>query len=236
MFQLKNIEFYYEKENKILSSLSLNILKGQLYVVLGENGSGKSTLLMLLKGILQEKKGVFIYQGEKIERKKISTRDYIQEVGYVFQNPDMQIVGTDVESDLEFGPLNLGWDYEKVKNKVQEIMTLFEIDHLKEKDIHKLSYGEKKSTTFAGVLAMDPQVLLLDEPTTWLDPYNKRKLIEILSFLKSSGKTIVITTHDMEFAKTLNCNYIFLKNGGVAHEGGIEVFEDMELLNKCRLI
>ncbi|MGL4687203.1 MAG: energy-coupling factor ABC transporter ATP-binding protein [Fusobacteriaceae bacterium] len=235
MFNLKNVEFWYEKNIPILKNINLNIKEKEISIIMGENGCGKSTLLMLLKGINKVCKGEFFYKNESILYKKNEKRKLIERVGYVFQDPDIQLIGPDVESDIEFGPLNLGWSDEKVKRKSQEVMEMCDILHLKRKIPQMLSYGEKRRVAVAGVLAMDPEAIIFDEPTTWLDPYQQKKLKNMLIELKNRGKTIVLSTHDVNFAKELNGNYIFIKKGEIIRTGGIELFQDEELLDYCRL-
>lgn len=235
MFKLENIEFGYEEKKQILKNINLEIKKGKIYIVMGENGSGKSTLLMLLKGINKVTKGNLFFNNQLINKKK--EREILNlKVGYVFQDPDIQLIGPDVESDVEFGPLNLEMSLEEVKKNANYAMKECDILHLKNKNPHKLSYGEKRRVAIAGILAMQTEILILDEPTTWLDPFHQNKLIEIIKNLNSKGKTIILSTHDINFAKNLKGNYLFLKDGKILREGDIELFKDKELLISCRLI
>ena len=235
MFDLKKISFYYEKDKVILNDITLKLEKNEFYIIMGENGSGKSTLLMLLKGINKLKSGEFYFKNRKILASDIKKSGFIPDIGFVFQDPDTQIVGLDVKSDIAFGPLNLGWDDLKVNEKVAHAMEECDITHLQNKNPYLLSYGEKKRVSIAGILAMEPEVLILDEPTTWLDPWHKKQLKEILNKQKNMNKTIILSTHDVEFAKEINCKYIFLKEGTIAAQGGLELFNDIELLKKCKL-
>ncbi len=235
MFSLKNVEFWYEKNIPILKDINLNIKEKEISIIMGENGCGKSTLLMLLKGINKVSKGEFFFKNKNICYKKNEKRKLIESVGYIFQDPDIQLIGPDVESDIEFGPLNMEWSDEKVKAKSQEAMEMCDILHLKSKIPQMLSYGEKRRVAIAGVLAMDPEAIIFDEPTTWLDPYQQKKLKNMLIELKNTGRTIVLSTHDVNFAKELNGTYIFIKRGEIVKEGGIELFQDEELLDYCRL-
>lgn len=235
MFSLKNVEFWYEKNIPILKDINLNIKEKEISIIMGENGCGKSTLLMLLKGINKVSKGEFFFKNKNICYKKNEKRKLIENVGYIFQDPDIQLIGPDVESDIEFGPLNMEWSDEKVKAKSQEAMEMCDILHLKSKIPQMLSYGEKRRVAIAGVLAMDPEAIIFDEPTTWLDPYQQKKLKNMLIELKNTGRTIVLSTHDVNFAKELNGTYIFIKRGEIVKEGGIELFQDEELLDYCRL-
>lgn len=228
MFKLKNVNFYYEKKNQILKDINLNLEKGKLYVVMGENGSGKSTLLMLLKGIHRPISGELLFKNKR-EKK------FFRDVGFIFQDPDIQLIGPDVESDLEFGPLNLGWKIPNVKDKVKKVMEMCDITHLKNKNPYNLSYGEKRRVAIAGVLAMEPEVLILDEPTTWLDPYHQEQLKELLKKLKEEGKTIILSTHDLQFANELNGEHILIKDGRIMAEGGRELLQNLDLLKECRL-
>lgn len=228
MFKLKNINFYYDKKFPILKDIDLHLKKGEIHILMGENGSGKSTLLMLLKGINRAVSGEIFFQGERI-------RNILRDAGFVFQDPDIQIIGPDVLTDLQFGPLNLGWEEEKIHRGVAEAMKLCGITHLREKNPYSLSYGEKRRVAIAGVLAMEPEVLILDEPTTWLDPFHQESLKKLLLDLKKRGKTVILSTHDLSFASELDGEYIFLKDGKIAAQGTDELLKNMELLRECRL-
>ena len=165
-----------------------------------------------------------------------SKTKFISEIGYVFQDPDIQLIGLDVENDIQFGPLNLGWSIEKVNYAVVEAMKSCDVYHLREKNPFKLSFGEKRRIAIAGVVAMDSTVILLDEPTTWLDPLHKEELRILLEKLRDMGKTVIMTTHDLDFAKVFNGNYIYLNSGKVIFQGDVESLKDRELLKTCKLL
>lgn len=236
MLELKDICYGYNKDTIVLNKISLKIESGKFYVILGENGSGKSTLLMLMKGIHKQNNGEIYFKDKLIKNEGLKKNTLIHEVGFVFQDPDVQILGLDVRSDIEFGLINLNYSREQIDFAVEKVMEECDIAHLHDKNPYKLSYGEKKRVSIAGVLAMNPDIIMLDEPTTWLDPWHKNRLKEQLFSLNKAGKGIVLSTHDMEFARSLNCNYIFMKKGKILKEGGVELLDDLELLKECRLL
>lgn len=235
MINLKNINFSYDGKRETLKDINLEIKKGEYLFLLGENGAGKSSIMLLLNGINKPFKGEYLFKNKPIDYKKKTLKELRSKVGIVFQDPDMQLVAPDVISDVEFGPLNLGWDLEKVKDSVKRAMEICDIIHLENRECHTLSYGEKRRVAIAGVLAMDPEVIIFDEPTTWLDPYHQREFKNLLQELKEEGKTIIISTHDMPFAMENGERYIFVKKGEIVADGGRHLFLNEKLMEECRL-
>lgn len=235
MIELRNIFFSYEGNREILKDISLNIKSGEFIFLMGENGAGKSSLMLLLNGINRPFKGEYLFKKERVLYKREALRNLREKVGIVFQDPDMQLVAPDVESDIQFGPLNLGWDLEKVNMSVEKSMKICDVEHLRDRECHSLSYGEKRRVSIAGVLAMDPEVIIFDEPTTWLDPYHQREFRELLKKLRREGKTLIVSTHDLTFAQEEKARYIFIKKGEIVADGNVELFLNEKLLEECRL-
>ncbi|MGL4308529.1 MAG: energy-coupling factor ABC transporter ATP-binding protein [Cetobacterium sp.] len=235
MIELKDIHFSYDGKRETLKNINLKINEGEYLFLMGENGAGKSSLMLLLNGINKPFKGEYLFKNEKIIYKKKCLRDLRERVGIVFQDPDMQLIAPDVESDVQFGPLNLKWELSKVNESVEKAMEICDIIHLRNRECHTLSYGEKRRVAIAGVLAMDPEVIIFDEPTTWLDPYHQREFKELLGQLRAKGKTIIISTHDVFFAKEEKARYIFIKRGEIVADGNIQLFTNEKLLEECRL-
>jgi len=203
--------------------------------VIGANGAGKSTLFKHFNGILRPTSGTVLVHGEPISQKNI--REVRKFVGLVFQNADDQIFSPTVEQDVAFGPMNLGLDAETVSHRVREALAMVGIEHLKERVPHHLSGGEKKRVAIAGVIAMEPQVIVLDEPTAGLDPKGVKDLISVINALaREYGITVIFSTHDVSLVPEV-ADYIYVMHRGsfVAQGSVSTVFADLELLSSVRL-
>ena len=203
--------------------------------VIGANGAGKSTLFKHFNGILRPTSGTVLVHGEPISQKNI--REVRKFVGLVFQNADDQIFSPTVEQDVAFGPMNLGLDAETVSHRVREALAMVGIEHLKERVPHHLSGGEKKRVAIAGVIAMEPQVIVLDEPTAGLDPKGVKDLISVINALaREYGITVIFSTHDVSLVPEV-ADYIYVMHRGkIVAEGSVsDVFADLELLSSVRL-
>jgi len=207
LIKLENISFRYNSFS-VLENISFELKFGEKVGLIGPNGSGKTTLLYIIMGFLKPVSGkVFIFGKE---RKK--NKDFLevrQKLGLLFQDSDSQLFCPTVKEDIAFGPLNLGKKREEVKEIVKKIARIFNIEHLLDRPIYKLSEGEKKIVALATVFAMDPVCYLLDEPSSGLDENTRNKLIE---FLKNHVKTCLIVSHDREFLKEIVENIYLLKN------------------------
>lgn len=236
MLKLENICFSYEKQNKILKNISLDIKKGEKTVFLGENGSGKSTLFFLLNGLLKPDSGEIYFNGEKLKYKKKDLENLRKKVGIVFQDPEVQIFAPTVYQEIAYGLQNLDYSNEKIEEKISEISAELNMKKLLEKPCHHLSYGQKKRVTIASILAMEPEILVLDEPTAWLDFKNIKKTLEMIKNLCKREKTLVISTHDIDFAYEV-ADYIYILNEGKIVKQGTryEIFEDFNFLKKLNL-
>lgn len=203
--------------------------------VIGANGAGKSTLFKQFNGIFRPTSGSVLVRGEPIT--KANLREVRKCVGLVFQNPDDQIFSPTVEQDVAFGPTNLGLDAETVRHRVSEALRVVGIEHIRERVPHHLSGGEKKRVAIAGVIAMEPQVLVLDEPTAGLDPQGIRDLVEFINSLsRTYGITVIFSTHDVSLVPEI-ADFIYVMNGGKVVGAGTveEVFFQEEMLNSVRL-
>jgi len=218
---LDNIDFIAKRNSKI--------------AIIGPNGAGKSTLFKHLNGILKPYSGTILIKGEPITKDNI--REIRKTVGLVFQNPDDQIFSPTVEQDVAFGPTNLGLDAETICHRVSEALKIVGLEDYRTRVTHHLSGGEKKRVAIAGVIAMEPQVLVLDEPTAGLDPQGIRDVISyIKNFSEQYGITVIFSTHDISLVSEL-ADYIYVMNKGtfVAQGTVAEIFEKHELLNSVRL-
>jgi cobalt/nickel transport system ATP-binding protein len=203
--------------------------------VIGANGAGKSTLFKHFNGILRPTSGTMLVHGEPVTPHNI--REVRKFVGLVFQNADDQIFSPTVEQDVAFGPLNLGLDDETVRHRVEEALAMVGIEHLRERVPHHLSGGEKKRVAIAGVIAMEPQVLILDEPTAGLDPQGVRDLIAVINTLAGEyGITVIFSTHDVSLVPEVADYLYVMHRGGIVSQGTVEtVFSDPDLLASVRL-
>lgn len=203
--------------------------------VIGANGAGKSTLFKHFNGILRPTSGSVLVHGEPVTQKNI--REVRKFVGLVFQNADDQIFSPTVEQDVAFGPMNLGLDAETVSHRVEEALAMVGIEHLKERVPHHLSGGEKKRVAIAGVIAMEPQVIVLDEPTAGLDPRGVKDLISVINALaREYGITVIFSTHDVSLIPEVADYLYVMHRGTIVAEGGVsDVFADPELLGSVRL-
>ena len=203
--------------------------------VIGSNGAGKSTLFKHFNGIFKPTSGSVLVQGEPITKENI--RNVRKFVGIVFQNPDDQIFSPTVEQDVAFGPTNLGLDEETVQHRVEEALRIVGIEHLANRVPHHLSGGEKKRVAIAGVVAMEPQVLVLDEPTAGLDPQGVRDFNNFCNSLSQKyGLTVIFSTHDVSLVPEI-AEYVYVMNkGSIMASGTIEeIFVQMEMLQSVRL-
>ena len=201
MIEIKNLVYAYEEAVKsAVDDVSLSIEKGEFIAVLGHNGSGKSTLAKCLNGLFRPTSGDVIVDGMNTKEDediwKIRAR-----AGMVFQNPDNQIVATVVEEDVAFGAENLAVEQSELRQRVDEALAAVEMTEYKDDQPHKLSGGQKQRVAIAGILAMNPDYIILDEPTAMLDPVGRQEVMNtILRLNKEEGKTIILITHFMNEA------------------------------------
>lgn len=232
--EIKDLCFGYEREHLTLKNLNMTIEKGKLTAILGCNGAGKSTLFLNLNGVLTPSSGEIRIAGKRLEYHKKSLLEMRKNVGIVFQDPDDQLFSADVYRDISFGPLNLGLPEEAVKMRVEQAMERTGISHLRERPTHALSYGQKKRVAIAGVLAMEPQVIILDEPTAGLDPKGVAEIMELLDDLKSDkGITIILATHDIDIVPDY-ADYVYvMRDGQITGQGDPKaIFRDKALLKQ----
>ncbi len=224
-----------------LDGLNLTIMPGQRIAVLGANGSGKSTLLSILDGLYFPQKGSVTFCGEPLTEDRLQTQeiefDFRRRVALVFQNPDVQLFNPTVFDEVAFGPLQLRWPKEQILLRVSEMLEQMEITHLKDRSPHHLSTGEKKRVALASVLILDPEVLLLDEPTAALDPKSESQMIDFLVSCSGGRKTVVTATHDLDLIEDIaDCCHVFQRGRIVATGAPAEILNDNALLLSTNLI
>ncbi len=214
MIRLENVSFGYEKEQMILKDISFAVEKGASIGLVGANGVGKSTLLKLLVGLNLQYEGTLQVCGLPVEKKALA--DIRRRTGYVFQDSDSQLFLSTVFEDVAFGPRNYGLSEEEVNERVAEALRLPGIAHLQDKQLYKLSGGEKKLASIATILSMNPDLILMDEPSVALDPRNRRNLIRLLN---SFAQTKLIASHDLDLILQTCQRTILLAEGGIVFDG-----------------
>lgn len=227
--------FRYPDGTAALSDIHLEVMPGEFCGILGSNGSGKTTLLKLLDGMIKDFSGTVLLDGDNIRR--LSPREIYSKVGLVFQNPDDQLFAHSVYEDVAFGPRNMGFHEDDVRRLVAEALEAVEMSDLAAKDIHNLSYGQKKRVCIAGLLAMGHGILLLDEPTAGLDPMGEYRMMELLTRLnRESGVTIVMATHSVDLVPVFLSRLHILSRGRLARSGTPEeVFSNRDELAGVKL-
>lgn len=200
IFELKDVNYRYSDGSTGLAGCSLSIQQGGRIAMLGANGAGKTTLFLHLNGILRPQAGTLLFGGSPLDYSRRGLHNLRSRVGLVFQNPDSQLFSASVREDVSFGPLNLGLDSGTVRERVETALQAVGMSDCADKPVHNLSYGQKKRVCIAGVLAMHPEVLILDEPMAGLDVAMQNDLLQILDQLHAKGLTIIIATHDIDFA------------------------------------
>jgi cobalt/nickel transport system ATP-binding protein len=227
--------FRYPDGTTALSDILLDVMPGEFCGILGSNGSGKTTLLKLLDGMIKDFNGTILLDGDDICR--LSPRQIYSKVGLVFQNPDDQLFAHSVYEDVAFGPRNMGLDEDEVRRRVAEALEAVEMAELATKDIHNLSYGQKKRACIAGLLAMGHEILLLDEPTAGLDPMGEYRMMELLTRLnRESGVTIIMATHSVDLVPVFLSRLHILSRGRLVRSGTPEeVFNNRDDLAGVKL-
>ncbi len=241
IIETKNIHFSYSDGTRAINGPSaidgvdFYAKKGEFIGILGGNGSGKTTLLKILNGLLRPAKGDVYLEGENL---KVVDRDKLfARVCTMFQNPDDQLFSPTVAEDIAFGPANMGLTKEEVKKRVDYALSCVGMQESADKSINALSYGQKKRVCLAGVLAMEPEVILLDEPTASLDPMGVSSIMHLLKDLNAKkGVTMIMSTHSVDLVPLFIDRAVVLKEGKVVKEGSPkEVFADAETLRGANL-
>lgn len=236
MLKAENIFYSYGDGTSALNGISLEIKKGDIVALLGKNGAGKSTLFLQFNGILRPDKGRVLIDGEELKYDKKSLTKFRQKVGIVFQNPDDQIFAPTVEEDVAFGPLNLKLPMEEVQRRVTAALKRVGMSGFEKKAPHYLSGGQKKRVAIAGILAMEPEIMILDEPMAGLDPVGATKIIKLLRELNDEGITIFISTHDVNLIQDYVDRIFVINEGEIIGNGRPrDIFSNKELLKKANL-
>ena len=206
-FDLEKVHFDYPGGENALRDIDLTIDRGERIVLLGANGSGKSTLLKILDGLVFPQQGAVRAFGQLLDEAHLNNDEFNhwfrRQVGFVFQDSDAQLFSPNVWEEIAFGPLHMDLDPGQVRQRVADILDLFDLHRLKDRPPFKLSGGEKRKVALASVLAVNPSVLMLDEPTAGLDPRTQRWLTDMLVRLGQAGKTLITATHDLDVVEEI---------------------------------
>ncbi|MHB8123030.1 MAG: energy-coupling factor ABC transporter ATP-binding protein [Desulfuromonadaceae bacterium] len=216
---LDGVSYRYPDGTPALNDCSLKIRRGSRTAVLGANGAGKTTMFLHLNGILRPSVGQVYRDGVPLDYSRNGMKRLRSQVGLVFQNPDSQLFSASVREDVSFGPMNMGLAETEVRRRVEEALLAVGMTESANKPVHNLSYGQKKRVCIAGVLAMRPEVVVLDEPMAGLDAAMQEELTAVLDVLHKTGMTIIIATHDLDFAYGWADEAIVLQSGHLLASG-----------------
>jgi cobalt/nickel transport system ATP-binding protein len=242
IFNVKDVSYDYDGLQTALDHINLSVEAGESLVVLGANGSGKSTLLKLLDGLYHPNSGSIEAFGQPLT--EAALRDdafnfaFRRRVGLVFQDADVQLFSPSVQDEVAFAPLQLGLPREEVMARVEAALAALRIEKLRNRAPHRLSGGEKRRVALASLFSLRPEVWLLDEPTTGLDPRSQTWLVEFIAGERQAGKTMVTATHDLEFAGEVASRIVvFDENHTIAAQGAPDdILCDHDLLHRCNLV
>ncbi len=235
ILETKNLCFSYPDGLHALRGIDLSVKKGEFLGILGANGSGKTTLLKILNGLLKTAKGEIYLEGKNI--RSIDRDILFRKVCTMFQNPDDQLFASTAGEDIAYGPTNMGLKKEDVHKRIEVALSAVGMPEFTERPIHNLSFGEKKRICLAGVLAMEPEVMLLDEPTSCLDPMGVNSIMRLLKKLnKENGITMIMATHSVDLAPVFIDRVVILNKGHIALDGDPEeVFSHAEAIRDAKL-
>lgn len=237
LLELEQVYYTYTGANKnALNGLTLKIPTGKKCALIGQNGCGKTTLFLLANGLYKPNKGSVIWQGKPIEYNRKSLMQLRQQVGLIFQDPEQQLVASTVEEDISYGLWNLNLPELEIKTRVERALEEFDLIELAQTPVHHMSLGQKKRVSIADVMVLQPQLLLLDEPTAYLDKLHSRKLITTLKKIHQSGTTILMASHDLDLIYRW-ADWVFVMDSGVLILEGKpkQVFNQREIIESLDL-
>ena len=234
ILQAKDLRFCYDSGAPALDGVSLDVYAGERIAVLGPNGAGKSTFFLCLNGVLAPESGQILLDGKLVDRK--ARKKLCERAGIVFQNADDQIIASTVAAEVSFGPMNLRLPWDEVARRVDHALDYMELQAFRARPPHDLSGGEKKRVSIADILAMQSEILLFDEPAASLDPAGEERLERVLARLSDEGRTLLISTHDMDFAFRWATRAVVFCAGRVLADGTPQaVLADADVLRRAHL-
>ena len=235
MLEVKDVNFSYPSGVEALKGVTLTVKNGEFLAIMGQNGAGKTTLVKHFNGLLKPSMGTVLVDG--VETTKTSVAALARSVGFVFQNPDHQLFSETVEEEISFALKNFGYDADAVEKRVTWALNLLGLTEYRKTSPFMLSGGERKRVALASVLAWDPQILILDEPTIGQDHQQKENLRQFIIQLQAQGKTIVIVTHDVEFVSECNPRVLLMKEGKIIADGeGKEILTNPVVLTESSIV
>ena len=228
------MSYGYPSGHLALSDISLSIGSGERIAIMGSNGAGKSTFFLNLNGVLKAQSGEIYYQGTKISGKEL--KELRRHVGFVFQDADSQMIASTVQAEVAFGPMNLKLSRDEVEKRVTQALQYMDLQSYRQRPPHYLSGGEKKRVSIADIIAMQSEIILFDEPTAALDPLSADMLEQVLADLSREGKTLLISTHDVNFAYRWAERIVVFDRGKILADGNpLEVFLQEQVLEQAHL-
>jgi len=234
LLQAENLSYSYGTGIKALHNVALTVRKAEKIAVLGSNGAGKSTCFLNLNGVLMPDTGTIRYRGKEIGKKDLN--ELRKKVGIVFQDADNQIIASTVSAEVSFGPMNLRLSKEEVKQRVEMALKAMNLMMFQDRPPHYLSGGEKKRVSIADIIAMEPEVIIFDEPTASLDPVNVEMLTQVLDEMTKMGKTLLISTHDVDFAYRWADRAVVFAGGTIIADGPVgDILASDSVLNQGNL-
>ena len=241
LYKLANVQYAYLNKFHAVNIESMQVAHSSRIALIGANGSGKSTLLKLLDALYFPQKGILEFNGEQLTEERFREDSFHfsfrRQVAFLFQDPEVQLFSPTVWDEICFGPLQLGWEKERVRTQAELTIKQFGLEALRDRPPYRLSIGEKKKVALASVLVIDPEVLLLDEPTAALDPRTQSVLIELLHHWGENHKTIVTSTHDLSILKEICDEVYVMQEGSIVYHGSpAQVLENAPLLEETNLI
>jgi energy-coupling factor transport system ATP-binding protein len=235
MIVVEEVSFTYPNGVEALKNVSLVINDGEFVAIMGQNGAGKTTLVKHFNGLLKPSKGTIRVDG--VETAKTSVAAMARKVGFVFQNPDHQLFSETVEEEIAFALRNFGFEKDAIQKRIDWALNLLGLTEYRKTSPFMLSGGERKRVALASVLAWDPEILILDEPTIGQDYQQKEKLRQFIMQMQTQKKTVVIVTHDVEFVAECNPRVVLMKEGKIVADGeGKETLTNMEALAQSSIV
>ncbi|WP_297470997.1 energy-coupling factor ABC transporter ATP-binding protein [Thermococcus sp.] len=233
VYELRNVSYRYPTGEWALRNINMDIEKGETVAIVGPNGAGKTTLLKLMDALVLPSEGEILFEGKPITEETMTDPEFRRKVGFLFQNPDVMLFSATVLEDVAFGPVHL-WGKEEGLKRAREELRKLGIERLAERHPYSLSGGEKKKASIACVTSMEPEVLLLDEPTRDLDLRNRNFVLDMIGKWKAEGRTVVVVTHDLRLIRLADRVYVL--KGEVLFEGTPrELFSRPELIESANL-
>ena len=235
MIEVKNVYFTYPNGVEALKGVSLTIKDGEFVAIMGQNGAGKTTLVKHFNGLLKPKKGNVLVDG--VDTRKVSVATLARKVGFVFQNPDNQLFSETVENEIAFALKNFGFKPPVIEKRISWALNLLGLKQYRKTSPFMLSGGERKRVALASVLAWNPKILILDEPTIGQDYQQKEKLRQFILQMNTQGKTVIIVTHDVEFVAECNPRVMLMSKGKIVADGEAKkVLTDPDVVTKASIV